>query len=244
MTYCTDLTLVKVESDQITITPLRCRCWSCDQCQPMRQAQLVTAGMAGHPNMFLTLTVRPAAGVSPERHARSLVKAWRTVRRRAMTKYRYDRLPFMAVFEATKKGLPHLHILARCKWLDQAWLSDQMRKLINAPIVDVRRVDNPDRSVRYVAKYVGKEPHHFGTTKRYWTSQDWLVPSDDEEAPGPPWVDWQVVREPFGLVVGFYMRHGWCLQNWKHEEVHLSRAPPASLFSVSNGNAEHPRKIG
>ena len=243
MTLCTDLTLVKVETDQITITPLRCRCWSCDHCQPVRQAQLVEKGMAGHPNMFLTLTTRPRVLWAPERHARELVKAWRTVRRRAIKKYGYKALPFMAVFEATKKGLPHLHILARCKWLDQAWLSNQMRQLMNSPIVDVRRVDNPDRSVRYVAKYVGKEPHHFGTTKRYWTSQDWLIPSDDEEDPGPPWVDWKVVREPLGLVVGFYTRHGWNLHNWKHEEIHLSRASPASLYSVPAGNAVHPRTI-
>jgi len=243
MTLCTDLTLVKVETDHITVAPLRCRCWTCDHCQPVRQAKLVEEGMAGHPNMFLTLTVRPHFGRSPEWHARALVKAWRTVRRRAIKKYRYKSLPFMAVFEATQKGMPHLHILARCKWLDQAWLSDQMGQLLASPIVDVRRVDNPDRSVRYVAKYVGKEPHHFGTTKRYWRSLDYLAPADDEQPLTPPWTDWKVIREPFYDVAAFYMRNGWCIETWKKEEMHLTRAPPASLFTILHGNPEHPRTI-
>jgi len=243
MVLCTDLTLVKVETHQITITPLRCRCWSCDQCQPRRKAALIEEGMAGHPNTFITLTVNTQLPGSPERHARMLVKAWRTVRRRAIAKYRYKALPFMAVFEATKKGEPHLHIIARCKWLDQKWLSDQMRELMNSPIVDIRRVDTPDRAVKYVAKYIGKDPHHFGTTKRYWRSADYLIPSDDEEDPGPPWIDWKVVREPFGAVVGFYRHHGWNLASWKDEEIHLSRAPPNSIFSVPYGKERHPRTV-
>ena len=244
MTYCTDMTLVKVETQQITIMPLRCRCWTCDHCQPIRKALLIEEAMAGHPNMFLTLTSKPKPSQTPEAAARNLVKAWRTVRRRAIKKYHYKRLPFMAVFEATKKGQPHLHILARCKWLDQAWLSDQMRQLINSPIVDVRRVDNPDRAVRYVAKYIGKEPHHFGTTKRYWRSHDYLLPSPDEEDPPPPYLDWKVVPRTPTDTLAWYARHGWNISTWTVEKYYLTRAPPASLFATLAGQPEHPRTIG
>ena len=243
MTLCTDMTLVKVEADQITIMPLRCRCWDCDHCQPIRKAILIEEAMTGHPNMFLTLTVKAQLPGSPERHARQLVKAWRTIRRRAIKKYGYKALPFMAVFEATKKGQPHLHILARCKWLDQAWLSDQMRQLMNSPIVDVRRVDNPDRAVKYVAKYVGKEPHHFGTTKRYWRSLDYLQPSPDEEDAPPPYLTWKVVPRTPDDTLQWYARHGWNIANWTKEEYYLTRAPPASLFAAMPWQPEHPRTV-
>lgn len=86
-------------------------------------------------------------------------------------------MPFLAVFEATKKGWPHLHILSRAKWLDQKWLSNRMRQLIGAPVCDVRTVKNARHLSWYLAKYIGKNPHHFEGTKRYWRSLDYFTPA-------------------------------------------------------------------
>jgi len=84
-------------------------------------------------------------------------------------------LPFIAVFEQTKNGEPHLHVLVRAKWINQEWLSKQMAERLNSPIVDVRAVTDKKRVVYYVSKYLAKDPHKFQGVKRYWTSPDWRV---------------------------------------------------------------------
>ena len=158
---------------------MRCRSWGCEFCRPRRHAQLVALAQSGQPGAFITLTSGPETGRSPVEAARALVLAWRKVRREAMRVYGLDRLPFLAVFEATKAGRPHLHILARVRWLDQAWLSKRMAFHARAPIVDIRRVNTPRQVANYVAKYIGKAPHRFGTCKRYWASRDYELPRED-----------------------------------------------------------------
>jgi len=91
-------------------------------------------------------------------------------------------LPFFAVFEATKKGQPHLHIVLRAPFMPQKWLSAQMLELLKSPILDVRAIDSTTRVAAYIAKYLGKDPHQFGTCKRYWHSTDWNI-TPEPEAP-------------------------------------------------------------
>ena len=179
--FCAEWSLVKHEGCKRTITPLYCNSWKCDICQPRRRARLFRQATAGKPDTFITLTCNPAMHDSPEQAAKALSNAVRVIFRRAKARYGYKSIPYLCVFEATIKGWPHLHILARCKWIDQAWLSDQMAELNGAPIVDISRVRTQKNIASYVAKYVGKDPHHFGTTKRYWCTQDWGPPTIPED---------------------------------------------------------------
>lgn len=80
---------------------------------------------------------------------------------------------YLAVFEATKAGEPHLHILARAPYIPQEWLSQQMRQIAGSPIVDIRKVKSNQHAAHYVTKYVGKRAHRFATCKRYWRTTDW-----------------------------------------------------------------------
>jgi hypothetical protein len=84
-------------------------------------------------------------------------------------------LPFLAVFEQHKSGWPHLHLLARTGYLSQKWLSEQMNQLADSPVCYVTLVKGADKIAHYCAKYVGKQPFHFGTAKRYWSSRDYYV---------------------------------------------------------------------
>lgn len=193
---CCEWTLIKSFAGALTAQPLKCRRWSCDYCQPFRASDLKRDALAGRPNTFLTLTVNPNVGLSPDDRARSLVHAWRLLRLRLIRKYKLASLPFLAVFEATKAGEPHLHILLRSEWLSQKYMSEVMAELISAPIVDVRRIKSAAQIANYVGKYVGKDPHAFQGTKRYWSSRDYCVAQpDDGLAPdvAPP-IFW-IVRE-------------------------------------------------
>lgn len=194
--FCQEWSLVKSLNAEITVLPLRCKCWHCPECRPRRKAKLIHEAEAGQPTLFITLTSRYREGGDPHAAARDLVKAWRKVRAEHMKVHGKRSLSFLAVFEATANGWPHIHIVARCAWLDQRWLSKRMSALIGAPIVDVRRVDGIKKVAKYVGKYIGKNPEVFEGVKRYWRSLDYLTPEDKEEELDPcNQPTWTIVRQ-------------------------------------------------
>lgn len=207
---CSEITLIKNEHDTITIEPLPCNRWSCDHCQPQRKKRLIAQAMCGTPTTFLTLTCNPTKERDPVSAAKHLVRCWREVRRAACRKYGYKSIPFFAVFEATKKGWPHLHILARVKWLDQRWLSLTMKRLNGAPIVDVRRVHSAKEIANYVGKYVGKAPQQFGTCKRYWSSMDWeQLTKEEKDSLRRNNGSYRCVRYSAQVIADDYRAFGW-----------------------------------
>lgn len=178
--YCGSSSLVKYLATGREATMLRCRSWTCPDCQPVRQRQLVAQTMRGAPTVFLTLTIRRTEAETPNDAAKKLVDAWRKTRRKFMALKKIKHLPFLAIVEATKAGWPHLHIMLRNVWIDQKWISAEMDALIGSPIVDIRKIDNPGRASGYVAKYAGKAAHKFGNAKRYWRSKDYLLKEQEK----------------------------------------------------------------
>lgn len=105
------------------------------------------------------------------------------------------KFPFIAFFEATQAGWPHLHILVRAKWVDQAWLSAQAAELLASPVVDVRRIKTQRGVARYVTKYLTKAIKRWGTLKRYYSSRGWDARPKMEPLEHPlPEVEWRTVN--------------------------------------------------
>lgn len=152
---------------------LSCRRWSCPECCEDRAAELVRLAVAGKPTHFITLTCQPRLWPSPADAARAMQDARAELVRRIRKLGPSFPFEYFSVWEATKAGWPHLHILARTDFIDQAWLSVTWSELTGAPIVDIRRVHQLEDAASYVAKYVGKDPHHFGTNNRYSRSRNW-----------------------------------------------------------------------
>lgn len=152
---------------------LSCRRWSCDECCEDRAAELVRLAAAGKPTHFITLTCDPALWPSPADAARAMQDARAELVRRIRKLGPGFPFEYFSVWEATRAGWPHLHILARTDYIEQAWLSATWADLTGAPIVDIRKVERPEDAASYVAKYVGKDPHHFGTNNRYSRSRAW-----------------------------------------------------------------------
>ncbi len=196
--FCSEWSLVKWDLRGATVLPLRCRCWSCAECAPRRKTQLIQEADAGHPFIFVTLTSRFREGGDKHAAARALVVAWRTIRADLVKTHGKGYVPFLAVFEATKKGWPHLHIVCRCPWISQKWLSKRMMQLTGSPICWVEKIVSSRKLGHYLTKYLGKGPGAFEGCKRYWRSLDYLVPVDDaldaDEANPPVWIikrrDW------------------------------------------------------
>lgn len=175
MTYCNEQTAVKQEGENLQVITLPCRSWQCADCRPKRQKQLIAKAINGKPDMFVTLTYRANSDETPERAAARLSHAFRLFRLRYLRLHGKRSFPFIAVMEKTKKGWPHLHILARSKFISQKWISNVMDELINSPIVDIRRIDNSGRAAAYCAKYCGKANDKFDSSKRYWCSRDYAI---------------------------------------------------------------------
>ena len=203
---CGEGTLVNQGAHGVRAVTLHCRSWGCEECQPLRKLQLVALAASGKPEVFITLTSKPRPGCSPASAARSLSAAWPVIVRRARKKYGYKSIPYFCVFEATKRGAPHLHILARVKYIDQRWLSNQMRALTGSPIVDIRKVRSVKQAASYISKYIGKAPHRFETCKRYWCTRSWDL-SDYE--PEPMEGDWSKAWEVRDRSLA------WCIALWE-----------------------------
>lgn len=170
---CSEATLVNPAAKGGVAVTLRCKRWNCEICAPFNKRAVVRRAKAGNAKIFITLTVNPAWGDDPDHRARALARSWVLARREAMRRLKLKSLPFFAVFEKTKRGEPHLHIIADIKYLDQKWLSSFMERRIGAPIVWVVAIDDTVKAANYISKYIGKDPTRFAGTVRFWTSRDW-----------------------------------------------------------------------
>lgn len=168
---CGEATICSYSAGQMQASRLWCRSWNCEDCRPRRLSKLRRLAASGSPTTLITLTINPARFHDMDEAAQALVHGWRMVLQRAKREGIAQQVQYLAVFEETKAGTPHLHILARCPYIPQRWLSDRMREYCDSPIVDIRKIWNRRHASRYVAKYVSKGPGRFRGCKRYWRSQ-------------------------------------------------------------------------
>jgi len=134
----------------------------------------------GQPFSFITLTCNPRYGNDPEDRLKTISHAWRVIVQRVRRAHPGKDVEYLAIVEAHKSGEPHLHILFRGPYLEQSKLSEWMADISNAPICDVRRVRNFAAAATYVAKYLTKANHKFGTAKRYWASKHYAIDDGEE----------------------------------------------------------------
>jgi len=192
---CREWTLLGLGYDTVKLCTMFCRSWGCEVCGPKRRKQLQALAGSGLPTRFVTLTVNPSFGESPDERLRTLAHAWRLVVKRYRREHGKDSLEYLAFVEATKAGEPHLHILIRSEWIDQRWLSTAMDELITAPIVDVRKLKSLREAIHYVTKYVTKAPARFGASKRYWKSANYDETAEDYERERETRIlEWRVLR--------------------------------------------------
>lgn len=198
MPYCGDNVAVKMEGPARRAVTLKCNAWTCPDCLPKRQKQLMAEALGGSPWTFLTLTLRRRPGADALQAAKLICRAWRLLRYRIMRRFKLQRLPFFAVMEATKAGWPHLHIMLRAPFIPWQWLRVQWIALTGSERLKVEAIRTKKGSAAYVAKYCSEAPVKFGTCKRYWQSQDYDLrddpPAKPRAAPGEGWE-----RHPYGL---------------------------------------------
>ena len=205
---------------------MRCKRWACEECLPLRLAQLKTLAAEGHPQRFITLTSRVGSAETADEAAQHLRTAWQRIVQQYNRKHPREHIQYLAVFEETKQGWPHLHILQRGHYMPQRWLSSVMAERTDSPIVHVEVVRNSARAASYIAKYVSKGPGRYEGCKRYWTSQQWAlrwkVTMDSALQDRGQWC---IAGMYIGLAAQQYVNRGWFV-DWNACTSFDARAGP------------------
>jgi hypothetical protein len=170
--------------------PLRCRSWGCPVCAGRNKRRLRQRLDGAEAYSLITLTCNPARFNHPNSAFRGMSHAIDTLIKRVRHKYPHAKVEYFLVWERTKAGWPHCHIVFNGPYLPQRWLSHAWKEIIGAPIVDVRRISSHNELVSYVSKYLSKDPQVPTPMKRYRSSRGFFA---HLVAP-PPGVDAEKLR--------------------------------------------------
>jgi hypothetical protein len=162
------------------VIQIRCKRWTCRHCGERLIAHYARKTTAAEPNKFITLTVNNSIWSDPRAAydgTRKQVTALATKLRRA-----YGEFEYLRVLEATRKGWPHYHLVARSPYIPQKELSELWKALTGAFIVDIKQVKKVKDVYSYIIKYLGKQTAVPWTKRRLaWSRHFWR---DDGFKPG------------------------------------------------------------
>jgi len=222
VSLCTEWTLHKSPPGEHHLKPLYCRSWDCETCKPRRQRQLVAQAKAGEPNRFLTLTTSLEAGDTPEEAYEVLQHAWKLFCKRVKRLPGFGSFAYLWAVEATQAGQPHLHVLLRCKWIDQSLIAAWFGELARSPVVHIEAVSSVKKAASYIAKYIAKKPARFGNSKRYFASRDYELDRSEKplarsQDPHP----WQVERESMYWLIRKFIDDGWAARSAGRDRMYF-----------------------
>lgn len=224
---CGDASLVNHGDRAIRAITMWCRMWRCDNCFIMRKARLIKDVAAGEPTKLLTLTTRRVEGGDPDAEARRQGHCFAQLIRLIKKRYPGQELAYFIVREATKEGWPHMHVALRAPYIPWEWLRDTWLELTGSPGVHIKAIWDSKNAAKYLAKYIGKDPHRFGTTKRYWHSRNWFDPRPDPRPPIGDWNSkWFIVNQQLGQLAELAWMKGWELSMKGRIGYFEARAPP------------------
>lgn len=204
--------------------PAPCNRWECPECGEYKKSVLYHR-LRGHKGQrFMTLTCNPARYATPNEAYRSMSLSFTSLVKRVRRKYPAKRFEYVMVWEQTRKGWPHLHVLVSGPWIEQAWLSRQWDDLTGAAIVDIRYVRSGVKTASYLSKYLTKELRAPRGHHRWRKSFDYF-PDDTPppQAHQPSEFSWRYTRLTLAE-----LDYEWRLQQW-----HTSMEPDGTLIAHS-----------
>lgn len=181
MPLCGEATLVNTNGHIGEISALRCKRWSCETCQPFNRQKVMQAAKEGNPNIFLTLTCDSKRYDTPEEAARDMKRGLVLLRRQIARRFNVKNVPFIVVFERTKKGWPHMHLLMRGSYMHWKKLRGMWQSIVGAAQIDIRFIKRKEHVLHYVTKYIGKDLAAFKGCKRWWRSHNYSEADADDE---------------------------------------------------------------
>ena len=162
-----------------------CRRWDCIKCGERKRKKLIKRIINGEPSTFLTLTVNPSLYRTRHDAFQKATVAVNYLFKRLRRRFKGQSLQYALVWETTKQGWPHAHILMRAPFMPQSLISRIWNELTGAPIIDIRAVRNKREIASYVGKYLTKSLEAPPGAKRYRMSQQF-----SEKFPSKGLPDW------------------------------------------------------
>lgn len=217
---CGAWSAVKKEGDEIVAVPLLCRSWACPVCGPRMKRRLVRAleGVVAH--TLITLTCDPGRYESPHQAFARMSVAVNQLMKRIRRAQPRAQLEYFLVWETTRRGWPHVHIIARAPWIPQAWLSCQWQELTGASIVDIRRLQQGPGIALYIAKYLSKQLRAPRGFKRYRSSRNFVPGSTFVSAVRPAGDGvWSVSKFDLLELARQFDRDGYCVHRDGHDAI-------------------------
>lgn len=141
-----------------TIVPLTCGSWRCPRCGPRVRATWAARIAAAEPQRFLTLTSDPARFYNP-RDALIHLKSALPVLVGYLRRRKFS-LEYVAVWEFTEAGWPHIHLVTRGDYIPQKIISGAWDTLGCGSIVHIEKITEGFAAARYVTKYLAKGTAH------------------------------------------------------------------------------------
>ena len=141
--------------------PMRCRRWACPRCGPAMRRRLVHLTAQTGCTRMVTLTADVNAFPDAFSAARRLAWAFPKLIAAIRKRYPGETFEYLAIWERTRQGFPHLHVALTGPFIPQRWLSSLWASLAASPVVDVRHLGTPGGTGRYLAKYLAKDPDPF-----------------------------------------------------------------------------------
>ncbi|MBA7544644.1 hypothetical protein ES705_37005 [subsurface metagenome] len=154
--YCMRSSIVgqNKERTHVINIPMPCKSWDCPRCGPRKRAAWIERLTAGKPEREITLTCPAGKFASPHLAAQAMKVAWRKLV--ARIRMQWGPLEYALVFELTKNGTPHMHILSRGGYIAQKWISAQWDALGIGPIVYIQSVKGAKLHSAHACKYLAK----------------------------------------------------------------------------------------
>ncbi len=176
-TYCGAWSLTSEDPDGVRhVIPLRCRSWGCPTCARLNRRRILRRLEGADATSFLTLTCNPMRWPNPDAAFHGMSHALDTLVKRLRRLPGVTHFEYFLVWERTRRGWPHCHLLLRASLIPVALISNAWDELTSAPIVDIRRVHDPREVVAYIAKYLAKDPAAPPRCKRFRCSRAFFGP--------------------------------------------------------------------
>ena len=189
---------------------VRCKQWDCDYCGPINRRTLLKRLKDVRVSSFLTLTCNPAYYPSPSVAIRKMSIAVNYLIKRLRRRFPSDYIAYLLVWEQTKSGWPHAHLLIDAPYIPQRLISLAWTALTGAPIVDIRGVRNRSDIANYVSKYLTKAPSAPAGMKRWRCSRGFLEPPALPTL--APWQEgdhWHKTNQPLSSLTDALVGTGW-----------------------------------
>ncbi|MBA7539229.1 hypothetical protein ES705_31508 [subsurface metagenome] len=197
--YCGHGCIVGSNPDRsrIVIAPMTCKSWDCAPCGARKRQQWIHKFQNADPEREITLTIPKGKWPDPQDAAWHMKKAWTELVRHI--RRTFGSFEYGLVWELTKAGTPHMHILSRGKYIPQKWLRLQWIALGMGSIVHITTVKNKGKHAahlcKYLAKSTGQTAAALAPMRIIQVSKNFLKPEPEPASPGQ-YADFEWVFSP------------------------------------------------